>query len=187
MALLADWQIRNLAHEGMITPFSEGSRGRKVSYGLTSYGYDVRLSSEFKIFRPAAGLVIDPLDFDPRLFEEVIPTDGSIIIPPNSFALGLSLERFAIPRWIKAVCTGKSTYARCGIVVNVTPLEPEWEGYITIEISNTSPAPAKVYAEQGIMQVEFHSNPENVCEQSYADKRGRYQGQTNITPPRASN
>lgn len=165
-----------------ISPFFEGpSPPGKVSYGLTSGGYDIRVARDFKVFTNMCTGYVDPKGIDPKAFETLNDVD-KCVIPPNSFALGKSLERVRIPRDVIGVCLGKSTYARCGIIVTVTPLEPEWEGIITIEISNTTPRPAVIHAEEGIMQVLFHllcSDPEK----SYADKNGRYQGQTDITLP----
>jgi dCTP deaminase len=164
----------------MITPFSE-KRSNGISYGLSSYGYDIRLADEFRIFANINATVVDPKKLDERNF---IDFKGDVcIIPPNSLVLGRTLEYFKIPRNILTVCYGKSTYARCGIIVNVTPFEPEWEGFATLEISNTSPLPAKIYANEGIAQVIFLEADE-VCETSYADRKGKYQGQTEITYPR---
>jgi dCTP deaminase len=147
-----------------------------ISYGVSSYGYDVRIGREFRVFRPSLG-VIDPKNFNPEILEDI--NSDWCIIPPNSFALGVSLERFKIPRDTIAICLGKSTYARCGIIVNVTPLEPEWEGHITIEISNTTPLPAKIYANEGIAQILFLRGVE-ACRTSYADKKGKYQSQSGV-------
>jgi dCTP deaminase len=168
---------------GMIEPFVEGQvRAGVVSYGLSSFGYDIRVADEFRIFTPATGQlsVIDPKAIDDRA---MVPYRGEVcIIPPNSFALARTVEYFRIPRNVLTICLGKSTYARCGIIVNVTPFEPEWEGYVTIEISNTTPLPAKVYANEGIAQVIFFEG--EAPETSYADRKGKYQGQHGITLPR---
>ncbi len=167
---------------GMIEPFvdTQVSAGI-VSYGLSSYGYDIRVADEFKIFTNINNTVIDPKAFDPRSFVDV-KTDVCIV-PPNSFALARTIEYFRIPRDVLTVCVGKSTYARCGIIVNVTPFEPEWEGFVTLEISNTTPLPAKIYANEGIAQVLFFQSDE-VCERSYADKKGKYLKQTGVTLPK---
>ena len=168
--------------EGMIEPFAEGEKREGViSYGLSSYGYDIRIADEFKIFTNVFSAVVDPKNFDTR---SMVDYKGEVcIIPPNSFALGRSVEYFRIPRRVLTVCLGKSTYARCGIIINVTPFEPEWKGYVTLEISNTTPLPAKIYANEGIAQVLFFEADE-VCETSYADKRGKYQGQQRIVLPK---
>ncbi len=168
-----------MAKKGMINPFHEG-RTRKgiISYGVSSYGYDMRLADEFKIFKAEKNIIIDPKKFEDKSF---IDFKGDVcIIPENSFVLARSLEYFKIPRNILVICLGKSTYARCGIIINVTPLEPEWEGYVTIEISNTAPSPAKIYANEGIAQLLFFESSE-ICEISYADKAGKYQSQKKIT------
>lgn len=166
----------------MIDPFAENLVTEKViSYGVSSYGYDVRIADEFKIFTNVFSSIVDPKNFDPRSFVEF--KGKECIIPPNSFALGRSVEYFRIPRNVLGICLGKSTYARCGIVINITPLEPEWEGYITIEISNTTPLPAKIYANEGIAQVIFIEGDE-ICEVSYKDRKGKYQGQKGIVLPR---
>ena len=183
MGLKADSWIREKAlSEGMIAPFCEDQVGQGVvSFGLSSYGYDIRVSNEFKIFTNLNSTVVDPKHFDDA---NVVDFTGDIcIVPPNSFALARTVEYFKIPRDVLAICLGKSTYARCGIIVNVTPFEPEFEGHITIEISNTTPLPAKIYANEGIAQVLFLQGDE-VCEISYKDKRGKYQGQEGITLPR---
>ncbi len=183
MAIKPDSWIRKMAleHE-MITPFSERqARNSSISYGLSSYGYDIRIADEFKIFTNINAAIVDPKNFDLRNF---IDFKGDVcIIPHNSFVLARTIEYFKIPRNIMTICVGKSTYARCGIIVNVTPFEPEWEGYATLEISNTSPLPAKIYANEGIAQVVFFEAAE-VCETSYADRKGKYQRQTEITYPR---
>jgi len=168
-----------MAEKGMIEPFNkEQVREGVISYGISSYGYDMRIADEFKIFTNINNTIVDPKGFDIKSF---IDFKGDVcIVPPNSFVLGRSVEYFRIPREVLVICLGKSTYARCGIVVNVTPLEPEWEGYVTIEISNTSPLPAKIYANEGIAQLLFIEGSE-VCKRSYADKAGKYQAQKGIT------
>jgi dCTP deaminase len=167
---------------GMIEPFEDRQvRKGVISYGLSSYGYDIRVADEFKVFTNINNTVVDPKNFDDRSFVDM-KTDVCII-PPNSFALAKTVEYFRIPRDVLTVCVGKSTYARCGLIVNVTPFEPEWEGYVTLEISNTTPLPAKVYANEGISQVLFFQSDE-VCETSYADKKGKYQKQQGLTLPR---
>jgi dCTP deaminase len=166
----------------MIEPFEDRQvRQGVISYGLSSYGYDIRVADEFKVFTNINSTVVDPKNFDARSFVDV--KSDVCIIPPNSFALAKTVEYFRIPRDVLTVCVGKSTYARCGLIVNVTPFEPEWEGYVTLEISNTTPLPAKVYANEGISQVLFFQSDE-VCEVSYADKKGKYQGQQGLTLPR---
>jgi dCTP deaminase len=166
----------------MIEPFVESQvRGSAISYGVSSYGYDIRVADEFKIFTNINNTVIDPKNFDPRSFVDV-KTDVCIV-PPNSFALARTIEYFRIPRDVLTICLGKSTYARCGIIVNVTPFEPEWEGTVTLEISNTTPLPAKIYANEGIAQVLFFQSDEP-CELSYKDKKGKYQAQTGVTLPK---
>jgi dCTP deaminase len=183
MAVKSDRWIRRMATERrMIEPFSEKQvREGVVSFGLSSYGYDVRIADEFKIFTNINSTIVDPKSFDPRSF---VDFKGEVcIIPPNSFALARTVEYFRIPRNVIAVCVGKSTYARCGIIVNVTPFEPEWEGIVTLEVSNTTPLPAKIYANEGIAQVLFFESDEP-CETSYADKQGKYQRQTKLTLPR---
>jgi len=174
-----DRWIREMAKKGMIESFSDKQvRGGVISFGLSSYGYDMRIADEFKIFRSTSDAILDPKALDQESF---IDFGGSVcIIPPNSFVLGRSVEYFRIPRETIAICLGKSTYARCGIIINVTPLEPEWEGYVTIEISNTAPVQTKIYANEGIAQILFLEASE-VCETSYADKAGKYQAQKNIT------
>jgi dCTP deaminase len=188
MSVCPDTWIRKMARErGMIEPFEEGqvrhaADGRRViSYGVSSYGYDLRVSKEFKVFTNVFNTVVDPKKFDPKSFVDV-ETDVCIV-PPNSFALARSVEYFRIPREVLTVCVGKSTYARCGIIVNVTPFEPEWEGHVTLEISNTTPLPAKIYADEGLAQVVFFLAAET-CETSYKDRGGKYMGQTGITVPR---
>lgn len=217
MGILSDRQIRD---EGVVTPCEPCvKRPGVVSYGLTSYGYDARIGYRFRVFKPYPCTVIDPKNFDDRMFEAVDLTcslqPAYITVPPHSFVLGETVERFRIPRDTLAVVVGKSTYARCGLVVNVTPLEPEWEGVVTVELSNTTPLPLRVYAGEGIMQVLFlrsdghreddrrdfeslrdyfmksgvdvpryrRDTATRSCETSYADKKGRYQGQTGVTPP----
>jgi dCTP deaminase len=183
MAVKSDKWIRRMALEHrMIEPFSEKQvRDGVVSYGVSSYGYDVRIADEFKIFTNINSTIVDPKCFDPRSF---VDFKGDVcIIPPNSFALARTVEYFRIPRSVITVCVGKSTYARCGIIVNVTPFEPEWEGIVTLEVSNTTPLPAKIYANEGIAQVLFFESDE-VCETSYADKKGKYQGQQVLTLPK---
>lgn len=181
------WIRRNAFQEQMIEPFVPGQvrivDGQKiVSYGLSSYGYDVRCADEFKIFTNINNSIVDPKNFDEKSF---VDFKGDVcIIPPNSFALARTVERFKIPRNVLTVCVGKSTYARCGIIVNVTPFEPEWEGYVTLEFSNTTPLPAKIYAGEGCAQVLFFESDED-CEVSYADRGGKYQGQTGVTLPKA--
>lgn len=186
MALKSDQWIRKKAlEEGMIEPFADGQvrhieESAVISYGLSSYGYDLRAANRFKVFTNVYNAVVDPKDFRDDSFID-IETDVCII-PPNSFALTVSVEYFRIPRDILTLCVGKSTYARCGIIVNVTPFEPEWEGYVTIEISNTTPLPAKIYANEGIAQVLFFEGNQ-VCEVSYADRAGKYMKQEGITIP----
>ncbi len=167
---------------GMIEPFEDRQvRKGVVSYGLSSYGYDTRVADEFKVFTNVYNTVVDPKHFDPKSFVDI--KDDVCIVPPNSFALARTIEYFRIPRDVLTVCLGKSTYARCGIIVNVTPFEPEWEGHVTIEISNTTPLPAKIYANEGIAQVLFFQSDEP-CEVSYKDKAGKYQSQTGVTLPK---
>jgi dCTP deaminase len=178
MGVLADWQIEKLIK---IEPFAEGLlRPGIISYGVSSYGYDVRVSRRFKVFTNARCAVVDPKHFDPASFVDI--EGDSCLIPPNSFALAETVEFLEIPRDIVAICVGKSTYARCGIIVNVTPLEPEWRGKVTIEISNTTPLPAKIYAGEGIAQILF-LRADQVCNTSYADKQGKYQDQKGLTLP----
>jgi dCTP deaminase len=183
VAVKSDKWIRKMALEHrMIAPFTEKQvREGVISYGLSSYGYDVRIANEFKIFTNINHMVVDPKDFDPRSFVDF--HGEQCIIPPNSFALARTVERFRIPRDVIVVCLGKSSYARCGIIVNVTPLEPEWEGIVTLEVSNTTPLPARIYAGEGIAQMLFFQSDEP-CETSYADKKGKYQSQDGLTLPR---
>jgi dCTP deaminase len=183
MSIRPDTWIRRMAREHkMIEPFVDTQvRGSAISYGVSSYGYDIRVADEFKIFTNINNTVIDPKYFDPRSFVDV-KTDVCIV-PPNSFALARTIEYFRIPRDVLTICLGKSTYARCGIIVNVTPFEPEWEGTVTLEISNTTPLPAKIYANEGIAQVLFFQSDEP-CEMSYADKKGKYQAQRGVTLPK---
>jgi dCTP deaminase len=182
-SIKADRWIKKMALEhGMIEPFEDRQvRAGVISYGLSSYGYDIRVADEFKVFTNINSTVVDPKNFDARSFVDV--KADVCIIPPNSFALAKTVEYFRIPRDVLTVCVGKSTYARCGLIVNVTPFEPEWEGFVTLEISNTTPLPAKVYSNEGISQVLFFQSDE-VCEVSYADKKGKYQGQQGLTLPR---
>jgi dCTP deaminase len=188
MGIKSDAWIRRMALKGMIEPFSDkqvkvAEAGHKViSYGLSSYGYDLRVSSEFKVFTNVFNTMVDPKNFDEKSFVD-IETDVCIV-PPNSFALARSVEYFRIPREVLTICLGKSTYARCGIIVNVTPLEPEWEGHVTLEISNTTPLPARIYAHEGLAQVLFIGGDE-LCETSYADRAGKYMKQRGITIPKA--
>jgi len=182
MSIKPDTWIKKMALEyDMIKPFEPGQiKNGNISYGLSSYGYDIRIADEFKIFKGSKDSVIDPKKITPGLFEDF--RGEACIISPNSFILARSVEYFKIPRNTLALCTGKSTYARIGVIVNVTPLEPSWEGYLTIEISNTSPCPVKLYANEGIAQVVFLESTE-VCQISYADRKGRYQSQKAITLP----
>ena len=186
MTIKSDKWIRRMAAKGMIEPFEpnqvkEAGGQRIVSYGTSSYGYDIRCSEEFKIFTNINSTIVDPKEFDAKSF---VDFKGPVcIIPPNSFALARTIEFFRIPRNVLTICLGKSTYARCGIIVNVTPLEPEWEGHVTLEFSNTTPLPAKIYANEGVAQVIFIESDE-VCETSYRDRGGKYQGQKGVTLPR---
>jgi dCTP deaminase len=175
------WIRQQAVEKGMIKPFEERQvRAGVISYGLSSYGYDLRIADEFKIFTNINNTLVDPKAFDPRSF---VDYQGPVcIVPPNSFALGRSVEYFRIPRNVLTICVGKSTYARCGIITNVTPFEPEWEGFVTLEISNTTPLPAKIYANEGIAQVLFFESDE-ACQTSYADRQGKYQGQQGIVLP----
>ena len=188
MSIKSDKWIRRMAEQhGMIEPFEPGQvreiAGQKiVSYGTSSYGYDIRCADEFRVFTNINSTIVDPKAFDPQSFVEV-SGKGYCVIPPNSFALARTVEYFRIPRKVLTICLGKSTYARCGIIVNVTPFEPEWEGYVTLEFSNTTPLPAKIYANEGIAQVLFFESDEE-CETSYKDRGGKYQGQVGVTLPK---
>ena len=186
MSIKSDHWIRRMAQQhNMIDPFvpcqvRDTDAGRVISYGTSSYGYDIRCADEFKIFTNINSAIVDPKEFDADSF---VDFKGDVcIIPPNSFALARTVEYFRIPRSVLTICLGKSTYARCGIIVNVTPLEPEWEGHITLEFSNTTPLPARIYANEGVAQVLFFESDE-VCEISYRDRGGKYQGQTGVTLP----
>ena len=181
--LKSDRWIRKMSKEhDMINPFSEKQvRKGVISYGLSSYGYDLRVADEFKIFTNVNNALVDPKRFDEKSFVTV-QTDVCIV-PPNSFALARSVEYFKIPRSVLTICVGKSTYARCGIIVNVTPFEPEWEGFVTLEISNSTPLPARIYANEGLCQIIFFESDE-VCETSYADRKGKYQAQKGIVLPK---
>jgi dCTP deaminase len=183
MGLKNDQWVRKMAKEQrMIEPFADNQvRDGVISFGVSSYGYDIRVADEFKIFTNVYSAVVDPKEFDNK---SMVDFKGDIcVIPPNSFALARTVEYFRIPRKVLTVCVGKSTYARCGIIVNVTPFEPEWEGYVTLEISNTTPLPARIYANEGIAQVLFFEADEE-CETSYADKKGKYQKQKSIVLPK---
>ena len=182
-SIKSDKWIKKMALDhGMIEPFEDRQvRDGVVSYGLSSYGYDIRVADEFKVFTNINSTVVDPKNFDARSFVDV--KSDICIIPPNSFALSKTVEYFRVPRDVLTVCVGKSTYARCGLIVNVTPFEPEWEGTVTLEISNTTPLPAKIYANEGIAQVLFFQSDEP-CEMSYKDKKGKYQAQTGVTLPK---
>jgi len=183
MSIKSDRWIKAMAasHQ-MITPFESSQvRSGVISYGVSAYGYDMRVAREYKIFTNVLSSIVDPKNFDPRSFVEF---EGDVcIVPPNSFALARSVEYFRIPRNVMTITVGKSTYARCGIITNVTPFEPEWEGYVTLEISNTTPLPAKIYSNEGIAQVLFFEGDEEP-EVSYKDKKGKYQGQTGVTLPK---
>ena len=189
MSIKSDKWIRRMASEyNMIEPFEPGQMRvvngeRIVSYGVSSYGYDVRCADEFKIFTNINSTIVDPKAFDEK---SLVDYRGEVgIIPPNSFALARTVEYFRVPRNVLVACLGKSTYARCGIIVNVTPLEPEWEGHVTLEFSNTTPLPAKIYANEGVAQVIFlEAEPDDICETSYKDRGGKYQGQKGVTPPK---
>ena len=188
MSIKSDKWIRRMATgQGMIEPFAPGqvrtAGGQKIiSYGTSSYGYDVRCAGEFKVFTNINSTIVDPKQFDAKSFVDIVAE--VCIIPPNSFALARTVEYFRIPRSVLTVCLGKSTYARCGIIVNVTPLEPEWEGHVTLEFSNTTPLPAKIYANEGVAQMLFFEADE-VCETSYRDRGGKYMGQQGVTLPKA--
>ena len=187
MSILSDHTIRSLAAAGMISPFEPGqirkdsNDQRIISYGTSSYGYDVRCAREFKIFTNVHSAIVDPKNFDPKTFVDY--EGDSCIIPPNSFALARTMEYFRIPRDVLVVALGKSTYARCGIIVNVTPLQPEWEGEVTLEFSNTTPLPARIYAGEGVAQFLFFRG-DKPCETSYADRNGKYMGQRGVTVPK---
>jgi dCTP deaminase len=187
MSIKSDRWIREMADKHkMIEPFERGQVREKaghkiVSYGVSSYGYDVRCADEFKIFTNINSTIVDPKNFDPKSFVDV--RGDTCVIPPNSFALARTVEYFRIPRNVLVICLGKSTFARCGIIVNVTPLEPEWEGHVTLEFSNTTPLPAKIYANEGVAQMLFLESDE-VCETSYKDRGGKYQGQKGVTLPK---
>ncbi|GLR13080.1 MULTISPECIES: dCTP deaminase [Chitinimonas] len=190
MSIKSDRWIRKMAEQhGMIEPFEPGqvryvNDQKIVSYGTSSYGYDIRCADEFKLFTNLNSTVVDPKNFDENSFVDV-SGKGYCIIPPNSFALARTVEYFRIPRNVLTICLGKSTYARCGIIVNVTPFEPEWEGYVTLEFSNTTPLPAKIYADEGCAQVLFlEADPDDICETSYKDRGGKYQGQVGVTLPK---
>ncbi len=181
MTIQPDHWIRQMAHEhGMIEPFVEKQVSTHViSYGVSSYGYDIRIADEYKIFTDVFSAIVDPKQFDPK---SMVDFKGDVcIIPPNSFVLARTIEYFRIPRNVLTICVGKSTYARCGLIVNVTPFEPEWEGFVTLEISNTTPLPAKVYSNEGIAQVLFFTADEE-CETSYKDRKGKYDKQTGVVP-----
>ncbi|WP_199508472.1 MULTISPECIES: dCTP deaminase [unclassified Psychrobacter] len=190
MSIKSDRWIRQMAAEhGMIEPFEAGqvrfndAGERLVSYGTSSYGYDVRCAPEFKVFTNVHSAIVDPKNFDDKSFIDIVGDE--CIIPPNSFALARTMEYFRIPRDVLTICLGKSTYARCGIIVNVTPLEPEWEGHVTLEFSNTTNLPARIYAGEGVAQMLFfQSDKDDVCETSYKDRGGKYQGQRGVTLPR---
>ena len=187
MSVKSDRWIRRMAREQkMIEPFEEQlvrsvDGKRVVSFGTSSYGYDVRCADEFKVFTNINSTIVDPKEFDPRSFVDI--KGPECIVPPNSFALARTVEFFRVPRDVLVVCLGKSTYARCGIIVNVTPLEPEWEGHVTLEFSNTTPLPARIYANEGVAQMLFLA-AEEPCETSYRDRGGKYMGQTGVTLPR---
>ena len=188
MTIKSDKWIKRMAHnQGMIEPFTDSQIRNTdgndlISYGTSSFGYDVRCATEFKVFTNINSAIVDPKSFDENSF---VNFDSDIcIIPPNSFALARTIEYFRIPRNVLTICLGKSTYARCGIIVNVTPLEPEWEGHVTLEFSNTTPLPAKIYANEGVAQMIFFESDED-CEESYLDRKGKYQGQTGVTLPKA--
>lgn len=189
MTIKSDRWIREMSKtHGMIEPYADGQvrmdeNGQKlISYGVSSYGYDVRCAREFKVFTNVHSVIVDPKNFDSKSFIDI--ESDVCIIPPNSFALARTVEYFRIPRNVLTICLGKSTYARCGIIVNVTPLEPEWEGHVTLEFSNTTNLPARIYAGEGVAQMLFFESDE-VCETSYKDRGGKYQGQTGVTLPKA--
>ena len=188
MSIKSDKWIKRMAHEcGMIEPFEptqirHDKSDKIISYGTSSYGYDVRCANEFKIFTNIHTTIVDPKNFTSDNFVDI--QSDVCVIPPNSFALARTIEYFRIPRNVLTICLGKSTYARCGIIVNVTPLEPEWEGHVTLEFSNTTPLPAKIYANEGVAQMLFIES-DDVCEVSYRDRKGKYQGQQGVTLPKA--
>ncbi|MEC9376240.1 MAG: dCTP deaminase [Pseudomonadota bacterium] len=188
MSIKSDRWINRMAKEhGMIEPFESeqvrfNNSGKVISYGTSSYGYDVRCAADFKVFTNISSAIVDPKSFDENSFVDI--HKNVCVIPPNSFALARTVEYFRIPRSILTICLGKSTYARCGIIVNVTPLEPEWEGHVTLEFSNTTPLPARIYADEGVAQMLFFESDE-VCDTSYADRGGKYQGQKGVTLPKA--
>ncbi len=188
MAIKSDnWIRRMAAEQGMIEPFApnqirENEKGKIISYGTSSYGYDVRCSTEFKVFTNINSAIVDPKNFDNTSFVDL--NSDVCIIPPNSFVLARTVEYFRIPRNVLTICLGKSTYARCGIIVNVTPLEPEWEGHVTLEFSNTTPLPAKIYANEGVAQMLFFES-DDICDVSYRDRGGKYMGQIGVTLPEA--
>lgn len=182
MSIKSDRWIRKMSKEkAMIEPFHEHTGGTKISYGLSSYGYDFRVANEYKIFTNINNALVDPKKFAEASFVDY--KGNTCIIPPNSFALARTKEYFRIPRNVLAICVGKSTYARCGIIINVTPLEPEWEGYLVVEISNTTPLPSKIYSDEGLGQILFYESDEP-CEISYADRKGKYQNQQGIVLPK---
>lgn len=191
MSIKSDRWIQQMAsRHGMIEPFEaeqvrfNDTGDKLISYGTSSYGYDVRCAREFKVFTNVHSAIVDPKNFDPNSFIDIVGDE--CIIPPNSFALARTMEYFRIPRDVLTICLGKSTYARCGIIVNVTPLEPEWEGHVTLEFSNTTNLPARIYAGEGVAQMLFfQSDTDDVCQISYKDRGGKYQGQTGVTLPRA--
>ncbi len=183
MPIKSDNWIKKMSEEhAMIEPFeADQVRGGKISYGLSSYGYDIRVAPEFKVFTNVHSVIVDPKKFDDRSFVDI--NEKECIIPPNSFALARTVEYFKIPRDVLVICVGKSTYARCGIIVNVTPLEPTWEGFLTLEISNTTPLPAKIYADEGIAQLLFFEGDEPPAT-AYADRKGKYMNQKGVVLPR---
>ena len=185
MSIKSDRWIRKMSREKkMIEPFCEHTGGDKISYGLSSYGYDFRVANEYKIFTNINNALVDPKNFEKNSFVDF--KGDACIIPPNSFALARTVEYFRIPRDVLAICVGKSTYARCGVIINVTPLEPEWEGHLVVEISNTTPLPSKIYSNEGLGQLLFYSG-DQPCETSYADRKGKYQNQQGIVLPRIEN
>ena len=185
MSIKADLWIREMSKKhGMIEPFLEHTGGDKISYGLSSYGYDFRVADEYKIFTNINNALVDPKQFQEASFVDF--KGDHCIIPPNSFALARTVEYFRIPRNVLAICVGKSTYARCGVIINVTPLEPEWEGHLVIEVSNTTPLPSKIYSNEGLGQLLFYES-DQACETSYGDRKGKYQNQQGIVLPRTEN